>query len=211
MAEEGYTLGRWSLVELFPSVDAPEMERALNELDDATEAFEAYREELTEDLPGKKVKEILDHYDSIVRQMSRLGGFSSLSFAENTQDQDVQSLMARMQQISADVDNRIMFFKLWWKDLEDEVAERLLESSEDYAYWLVALRLHRPYTLTEPEEKIINIKDVNGPRAMVTLYTTMTNRYSYQLEIEGETLDLTRAELETYRRNADPDVRAASY
>ena len=125
MAEEGYTLGRWSLDELFLGVDAPELEVALNELDDAAKAFEAYREELTEDLTGKKFKEILDHYDSIVRQMSRLGGFSSLSFSENTQDQDVQSLMARMQQISADVDNRIMFFKLWWKGLDDDVAERL--------------------------------------------------------------------------------------
>ena len=41
MAEEGYTLGRWSLDELFPSVDAPELEVALNELDDAAKAFEA--------------------------------------------------------------------------------------------------------------------------------------------------------------------------
>jgi oligoendopeptidase F len=211
MAKEGYSLGRWSLVELFPSVDAPELKVAINELDEAAKAFEAYREELTDDLTGKKFKEILDHYDSIVRQMSRLGGFSSLSFSENTQDQDVQSFLAKMQQISADVDNKIMFFKLWWKGLDDDVAERLQEVSEDYAYWLVALRLHRPYTLTEPEEKIVNIKDVNGPRAMVTLYTTMTNRYSYQLEIEGEALDLTRAELEVYRRSTDPEVRAASY
>ena len=211
MAEEGYTLGRWSLDELFTGIDAPELEGALSELDDAVGAFEAYREMLADDLSEKKFTEILDHYDSIVRQMSRLGAFSSLSFSEDTQDQGVQSLMAKMQQVSADLDNRTMFFKLWWKELEDEVAERLQVSSGDYAYWLVALRLQRPYTLTEPEEKIVNIKDVNCARALVTLYSTMTNRFNYKLEIDGEVLDLTRGELESYRRSTDPQIRAASY
>jgi oligoendopeptidase F len=48
---------------------------------------------------------------------------------------------------------------LWWKGLDDETAERLLPARGDASYYLESLRRFRPHTLSEPEEKLINIKD----------------------------------------------------
>ena len=56
----------------------------------------------------------------------------------------------------------------------------------DYRYWLEEIRHSKPYTLTEPEEKIINIKDVTGVSALDKLYDFITNRYTYRIEVEGE-------------------------
>jgi oligoendopeptidase F len=109
------------------------------------------------------------------------------------------------------VENRLLFFSLWWKDLDAEPAQRLMAASGDYAYYLEALRHFKPYTLSEAEERVINLKDVNGSNALVRLYHMITNRFSFKLEVDGETKGMTRAELSTYYRDPAPELRAAAY
>jgi oligoendopeptidase F len=145
------------------------------------------------------------------RLISRLGSYAYLKFTEDTQDQAAQGFQARTHQLGAEMDNRTMFFKLWWKGLEDNEADVLMETAGDYRYWLEAVRLERPYTLSEPEEKIINIKDVNGSAALNTLYESITNRYIFPLEVNGEVEELTRGELMVYVKSPEADVRAAAY
>ena len=83
-------------------------------------------------------------------------------------------------------------------------SERLMAASGDYRYWLEEMRHFKPHTLTEPEEKIINIKDVTGASAIGNLYTTLTNRYTFHLTVDGEVKELTRGELMVYARSYDP-------
>jgi oligoendopeptidase F len=211
MAAVKYEQKAWSLEELFPGLGTPEIEQALEKIDASVADFEKYREQLAADISEKKFVAILQDYEGITRQISRVGSFASLSFSEDTQDQQVQAFMAQMQQLGAQIDNRIMFFNLWWKSLDDKAAARLLEASGDYRYWLEALRLQKPYTLSEPEEKIINLKDVNGTHALVTLHSIITNRYSFQLEVDGEEKELSRGELQVYYRDPDPALREAAY
>ena len=201
----------WTLDELFPGLGTTEIEQALEKLDASVSDFEKHREQLTANISEEIFVGILQNHEGITRQMSRVGAFASLSFSENTQDQKVQAFMAQTQQFGAQIENRILFFNLWWKNLDDKAAARLLEASGDYRYWLEALRLQKPYTLSEPEEKIINLKDVNGTRALVTLYSTITNRYSFQLEVDGEEKELSREELQVYYRDPDPALRKAAY
>ena len=211
MAVVKYEQKGWSLEELFPGLGTTEIEQALEKLDASVVDFEKYREQLAADIPEKKFVAILQNYEGITRQISIVGAFAFLSFAEDTQDQKVQAFMAQMQQLGAQIDNRIMFFSLWWKKVDDKTAARLLDASGDYRYWLEALRLQKPYTLSEPEEKIINLKDVNGTHALVTLHSTITNRYSFQLEVDGEEKELSREELQVYYRDPDPALREAAY
>jgi len=42
-------------------------------------------------------------------------------------------------------------------------------------------------------------------------YTTITNRYGFQLEVEGEERELSREELQVYYRDPDPSLREAAY
>jgi oligoendopeptidase F len=211
MSDLEYKQKRWDLSDLFPALGSPEIEEVLGELEQDVSDFEAYREKLEEGMDSALFNEILQAYEGIVRRINRLGAFGSLKFSEDTQDQGAQTFQAQMQKKSADVDNRTMFFKLWWKGLSSAPAERLLRASGDYRYWLEALRLQKPYTLSEPEEKVINIKDVNGSSALVNLYNTITNRYSFELEVDGEKKDLNREELSSYYRSPDPELRAGAY
>jgi oligoendopeptidase F len=208
---ETYKQDRWQLNDLFDGFETQKVEDTLAEIESRLIAFEAIKPQLSPDLDSQKLVEILDQYDRLIRLLSRLVGFSHLRFAEDTQDQEALSYLPRFQQKIAESDNRSLFFKLWWKDLDDENAVRLMEASGDYRYFLEYLRVQKPFTLTEDEEKIINLKDVNGAHALTRIYDSITNRYVYHLTIDGEVRDLTRGELTVYARSDDPDLRAAAY
>jgi oligoendopeptidase F len=211
MSAKAYKQERWNLSDLYSSIDSPEVQKAQQNLETILKEFEGYRDQLRPDLDEKTFLAILEDYENAVRILSRLDAYGSLRFSEDTQDQAAQTFQAQMQQLSADVDNRMMFFTLWWKGLEDAAAQRFLDVSGDYRYWLEALRLKKPYTLTEAEEKVINVKDVNGPHALVTLYQSITNRYTFPLEVDGESKEFTRGELQVFWRSLDANLRKGAY
>ncbi len=206
-----YTQTAWSLADLFPSADSPELLAAFTRLEEKTRAFEALRPALSEEISSEDFLDILRALEDIQRDGHRLHGFASLHFAGDTQNQAAQTLMAKMQQFFAELSNRTLFFSLWWKALPDEAAGRLMDGSGDYRYWLEEMRHFKPHTLSEAEEKIINIKDVTGASALGMLYDTLTNRYAFKLEVDGESKELTRGELMVHVRQPDPDLRARAY
>lgn len=206
-----YAQEAWSLDELFAGLDDPAIEVAVAEVQAQAGAFAGYRAQLAPGMATADFVAIVDAYEALVNRATRLQGYGMLRYAGDTQDQVVQAFMARMQQMLAQLDNQTMFFKLWWKALEDAPAGRLLNAAGEYRYWLESLRLERPHTLSEAEEKIINLKDVNGVRALNTLYSSITNRYTFKMTIDGEEKDLTRGELQVYFRDGNPDLRAAAY
>ncbi len=201
----------WSLKELFPALDSPELDEGFKQLDLCLAEFEKFRADLIPDISESHFMMILRELEEIARGMQRLYGFSGLSFAADTQSQTTQALNARVQQFAAEMENRTLFFSLWWKDLDEVNAQRLLKVTGDFHYFLEEMRLFRPHTLSEAEEQIVNLKNVTGSEALVTLYDAITNHYSYSLEVDGETKKLTRGQLMSYVRQANPDARAGAY
>ncbi|NPV85489.1 MAG: M3 family oligoendopeptidase [Anaerolineae bacterium] len=202
---------RWKLDDLFPEGDLTSLQNAFTELDQKASAFENARLLLDEKISTDTFLGLLKQLEDIQRASSLIQSYSELYFSENTQNQAAQNLKARVAQYMADISNRILFFELWWKQIPDDVAEQLMEHSGDYRYFLEQLRLFKRYTLSEPEEIIINLKDVTGNRALNLLYDTITNRYQFRLWVGDEEKLLTRGELMVYVRHHDPDVRARAY
>ena len=206
-----YKLSPWNLSDLFSAHDSAEMKAAFDELDEKVIEFEALRPSLA---PSMTVDAFLDAVrllEAISRLAYRISGYASLGFSANTQDQVIQAFMSSVDSRLAVISNRTLFFSLWWKALDDPAAERLMAGSDDYRYWLEEMRHFKPHTLTEAEEKVINIKDVTGARAIVNLYDTLTNRYVFHLTVDGEVKEMTRGEISVYARSHDPALRAAAY
>jgi len=211
MTDQTYTQIAWSLKDLFEGFDDPNYEATFKEVEAGVENFQAYREQLSPDLDEDQFISLITEYEHFVRLVSRLGGFVQLSFAADTQDEKAQAEVARVDQFQAEMANKTIFFNLWWKALDDENAQRLLKASGDFRYWLEAMRNFKDYTLSEPEEKIINIKDVTGVNALNMLYDSITNRYTFKLEVDGEEKEMTRGEISGLVKESDPDLRARAY
>ena len=206
-----FTQTKWSLDDLYPGFNTPELESAFDVIEEQVTSFEGLRSNLTPDMPADRFIDVVQSSEQMTRVAHRLYGFAGLSFAADTQNQTAQSLQARVQQYLAEIENRTLFFSLWWKDLDEENARRLMDVSGDYRYYLEEMRLFKPHTLSEPEEKIVNLKNVTGSNALVTLFSSITNRYVFKLEVDGEIKELTRGQLMAYVQGSDPELRAAAY
>lgn len=206
-----YTPTRWKLDALLPSAEPAEIEKALKVFERKVKKVEGWRKALKANIPIKDFLALLKDYEAMMWDGSRLGAFAQLRFAADTQDQAVLALMMQTQQLFAEAQNRTLFFSLWWKALSEKNARRLMKASGDLRYWLEEMRHFKPHTLSEAEEKIINLKDVNGGNALQTLFQTITSKLEFTLEINGEKKTLTRDALMVYARDPNPALRAAAY
>jgi oligoendopeptidase F len=206
-----YTIKKWDLGQLYPGFDSPELQGAFDNVEEQVASFEGVRGKLNPDMDAETFLEVVRASESMSRIVNKMYSYAGLAFAEDTQNQNAQTLIARMQQFAAEMQNRTMFFSLWWKEVDEKNAERLMKDSGDYRYYLEAMRLFKPHTLTEAEEKIVNIKDVTGMGALIPLYDAITNRYVFKLEVNGEVQELTRAGLQPFMQGPDAEMRAKAY
>ena len=211
MSRQAYRSKRWSLDDLIPSASGPKMEAVFDELEDAVGQLTGCQTSISLSIPASDFAAILSLIERVGYLTSRLNGYATLWLAEESSDQAALAFRGRVNKTLAEARNRTLFFELWWKSLDEENAARLIEVSGDVRYHLETLRRFAPFTLSEPEEKVINLKDVNGARGLETLYDMITNAFIYKMEIDGGVQDVTRTELMIYARDPQPERRAAAY
>jgi oligoendopeptidase F len=209
MAE--YTQSRWSLEDLFPGANTPEMEKAFSDLEAKATKFEGWRDKLSASMDVEDFMSIVETQEVNTRLAYRIGQYAGLLFSEDTQNQEAATFQGKMQQFMSKIENQTMFFSLWWKELSAEESARFMEVSGEYEYWLKQIRNYKPFTLSEAEEKVINVKNVTGVSAIRTLYSSLTNKYSFKLTIDGEEKEVTRGELMAQVQKGDPELRAKAY
>ncbi|HYU30559.1 MAG TPA: M3 family oligoendopeptidase [Thermoanaerobaculia bacterium] len=209
-----YQLGRWDLSELLPDPSEAVISQRLAELETSVAAFESRRASLTPQTDPGEFLDLLRHYESFIEQTHALSGYASLWFYSDTSNQIALAFRNRVQQATTAAYNRILFFTLWWRGLSDEEVAALLPqdaANPDFRHYLKDLRRLKPYTLDEKSEQIINIKDDNGIGAVLTLYSMITNRLEFTLEVDGEVQKLTRDGLTSYAFSPRAELREAAY
>lgn len=206
-----YVQTRWSLTDIIPAAEGPAVDQLVTELEAITQEIEAFRPLLSPEMSGEDFSRAIQTIERFAQVAHRLGSYGPLWFSEDTQNQAALAFMGRMEQLLTEAQNRTLFFSLWWKALPNEAADRLLAYAGDARYNLEQDRLFKDHILAESEEQIINLKDINGISAMVTLYDMITSKFTFELEVEGEKKTLTRDQLMTYVRNPSPEIRAAAY
>jgi len=211
MSDQQFQQSLWSLRDLLPATEGPEFNAILSDLESAVAELEAGRERLSPDLPEAGFRSLVGLVERIATLSFRLSTYAGLWFAQDMQEQNALAFRGRMDKLLTDIQNRTLFFTLWWKGLDDAAAARLLPAGGDAAYYLESLRRFKPHTLSEPEEKVVNLKNVNGSEALVTVYEMITNAFTFKLEVDGEVRELTRAQLMVYARDPRPEIRAAAY
>lgn len=211
MTETTYTTSPWDLTELFPALKSDKVETTLERVHTNAQKFESFRDKLSPEMDIEEFFEAISLSESIVLDLSKLSQYGFLKFSSNTQDSEATTFMGKIDQLAAEIQNQLLFFSLWWKSLEDDEAVKFMTRAGKYEYYLKQLRNFKPFTLTEPEEKIMNIKNVTGSSALYNIYEAFTNQFTFTLTIDGEEKQLTQGELLQNVHSAKPDVRAAAY
>lgn len=209
-----YELTAWDLSELLPETTESVIQERLNGLETRVQRFVVQREQLNPEMEPELLINMMGEYEGLVEQIYLLSAYGGLWFSADTQSSTALTYRNRIQQVTTDFQNRTLFFDLWWKALDDDEAAALLPSATsfpDYRHYLEDLRRTKPYTLDERSEQLINTKDANGIDGVMTLYSMLTNRLEFHIEIDGEKKTLTRDGLMSYAQAREPELRAAAY
>jgi oligoendopeptidase F len=207
-----YQLGKWDLSELVKNQKSPAFEKQIQVLEKQALKFEKIKSKLSPKMSSKQFMNILHQIEKISENMSKIGGYASLSYSSDTQSDEATSLMTKMSKLGSEISNKILFFDLWWKTQVDEKnAKRLMKNTGEITEYLSHKRLFAKYALSEPEERIINTLDVTGISALVKLHDKITNSFEYKMKVGNKSKVMTREELTNYVRSTNPKIRETAY
>ncbi len=203
---------KWDLTELVTDPDSPSFRKKLKDIESRVEAFEKNKSRLSPQVSERHFLGMLQSLEDIIERFSTVSGYASLEYSSDTQSDKITSLLTRMRKMGSEIDNRTLFFDQWWKKhLDDRNAARLMRVSGDLQEFLRHKRKLARYSLSEPEEKIINTLDVTGHSALVKIYDKITNAFKFRLKIDGRVHTYNREELSLLVRSPKAATREAAY
>jgi oligoendopeptidase F len=202
--------GRWNLADLVKD-PLGQFDAYLADLEAKVVQFESSRIRLAPTMPGEDFRQLLNLSQVIAQSSSRLGAYAYLWFSENTKNLEARSFKTKVEERLTSLSNRLLFFDLWWQGVDQDNARRLITGTGSLRYHLETIRRYQPHTLSEPEEKIIHIKNITGRSAVNQLYDIVTNSFTFTLAVKGKRLVLTREELTAYLRHPSAQLREAAY
>jgi oligoendopeptidase F len=173
--------------------------------------FESARAQLSPTMSTSTFHSLLTLSEDIAAESSRLSAYAYLWFSENTKDLAARSFKTKVEERLTALHNRLVFFDLWWQSVDENTARQLMTGTGTLRYHLETIRRFQPHTLSEPEEKIVNIKNITGRSAVHSLYDVVTNSFTFTLNVNGKRKTMTREELTSYLRHTQGRLREAAY
>ena len=179
--------GKWDLSDLVKNPTRQVFDKKIKEIEKHAKQFQMQKKTLTPSISESKFLKMLHHIEDISEKSNHIIGYASLKYSEDTQSDEATALLTKISQFGSKIENQMLFFDLWWKKQVDEKnAKRLMKNAGELSDYLRYKRLMSKYSLTEPEERIINTLDVTGIRALVKLYDKITNAFTYTVKINGK-------------------------
>jgi oligoendopeptidase F len=175
---------RWDLTDLYSGADDPRLAQDLDQALERAETLGARYRGRVAGLAAGELAELLAEYEGILEQSGRAGTFAYLSWSTNTEEEARGALLARLQEHSSQLHQRLLFLELEWAQAPEQAAQALLSALElsRLRFWLVLVRRYRPHLLSEPEEKILAEKAVTGRAAWVRLFDEVHSAARYELD-----------------------------
>ena len=203
-------LPHWNLQDLLrhPEKDFQRIQRTL---ETEISSFERKRSRLHTGLSPRAFQAMLQQIVRITEHTNVLGAYAFLWVAEHTSNQKARAFENRILSRLAQFFPRLLFFDLWWQSLSPNQARRLSAHAPQFHYYLHTLSRLTPHTLSEPEERIVTLKNTTGRQALESLYGVTTNSLTFSLKYQGRTKRLTREQLMSFVRHPLRSVRRGAY
>jgi oligoendopeptidase F len=201
---------KWNLSDLYSGPEDPLLAEDLKmSWPKAKEFREIYRGREIATLKASEFFQALRDYESIQEAGVKPFLYTSLLFAENTQNNQYQILMQRAKENWNELETQLLFFRLALIRLPEERLRLFLEYEpfKAYEHALRFLRRFRDFTRSEKEEEIINRKNLTGRSAFTTLYDEFIGSFTFFLPVEGTEKEFTGSEMLAMLYSPDRDLR----
>jgi len=205
----------WDLSDLYAGVDDPRIDQDLDAAHQRARAFEeTYRGKIGRDgapEPANLLRAI-EELEGLSEQMDRPLVFASLLHASKTDAPKHGALLARTREKRVAINKHLIFFDLEWTRVPNDQAEAVMNAPElaRYRHFLEQKRSWSDHYLSEPEEKILEEKDITGRAAFVRLFEETISRLTCPFEKDGQTEILNVQAILSRLHDPDRSVRKAA-
>jgi oligoendopeptidase F len=179
----------WDLAPLLPAPDDAGVEQLLAEAEAKADELAKLHGRIAE-LDADGLVEFMTGLAEVHDLIGRAGSFVGLDFAADTTNPVRGARMQKVDERSAVIGTKLLFFELEWAELDDDRVEALLSDSRlaFASHHLRSARRYRPHLLSEPEEVVLTEKSVTGSSAWQRLFDEQVSAIT--IEIGGETTTL---------------------
>jgi oligoendopeptidase F len=157
----------WDLSDLYESPSDPALKSDTEGVIKKADKFNAtYRGRVAE-LEAAEFAQMLTDYEEIIQTLGKIGSYAHLIWSTNTEDPELGKLLQQANELSSEVSQKLVFSDVEWLKVDDEKANKLIESDElrKWKHYLEISRLYKEHTLTEEAEKVMSAKSVTGRAA----------------------------------------------
>ena len=118
-------------------------------------------------LGASQMRELLQEYEAIIDMSGKVESFASLSWTSQADDPARGALLQKVRERHSALAQKAAFLEIEWANAPEEYARHLIDDPllSRWRHWLIVSRLNKPHLLSEPEEKILAEKSVNGAQA----------------------------------------------
>lgn len=200
---------QWDLSDLYQSNDDEQLKEDQQTLQKLTQQFaEKYREQVAT-LNAGAFKKALSEYEEILDLNGKLGSYAHLLWSTDTNEPAYGKLMQQMQELSSKIQQQLVFFDVEWLHIDDEKANKLINSEElkKYHHYLETSRRYKKHILSEKEEQILSAKSVTGRAAWNRFFDESLS--AARFEIEGK--ELTQQQALSKMHDSDRKLRQKAH
>lgn len=208
-AELGCEHVRWRLDDLFPDLDHPAVEQLLAWAKTEADRFKCAYAGKVAQLGDEALASALREYETLLTAVYKLGQYSSLRYALDTADDRIKAFEQKIREANMRLENELVGFDLELGKITPERLGALLRAEvlAPYAYFLRRKTAVARFHLSEPEETLVNLKNLTGASAFRNLYEEFTTAFRFDFKLDGKRRALTGEELRALRQHPRSWVR----
>ncbi len=202
----------WNLDDLYLGADDPALRRDMELVESRASALAGQYRDRVGSLQADELLALVRALEEVDTLLARLAAFAFLNFIVRTGDAAASALLQEVEELSARVGRRTVFFRLEWNSLDETRARALLDAPTlaRYRHYLAAMRRFAPHQLSRAEEELLQELGPVGRSAWNVLFEKLMGRMRFGEEgrSEEEVLsDLYSSERGVRARAADELTR----
>lgn len=196
---------RWDLSDLYKGFDDPQYQLDKKKIQKKADSFaEKYQNKIS-GMSASGFQKALKAYSDILDLTYRIYSFAYLSWTVDTENPERGKSLQEVSELVSEASQKLIFFDLEWISLEDEKAQKWMDSPDlsFYKHYLETIREKKQFVLEEKEEKILSAKSVSGTKAWVRFFKETIG----SMRFEWQNKTITEAEILSKQHDPDRSVR----
>lgn len=190
---------RWNLTELYSSLEDPQITKDKKIIEKLTSEFiKKYKGKINnKSLTSKRLLQAIKDSENLDSKIYFLVNFANYHYSLDSKSESVKKFYAEIDEFSNDNGAKLKWFLLEIQTLSEDLFKKLLNAKElaSYKHYLKHIRVFSKYRLSEPEEIIMQKKNLTGSWAFVNFYDEALSAEMFDLDYKGKSKKITYSEI----------------